>query len=207
MIAAGAHSGRPNTVSGGGTPYLNNSGGFAATLSGNSWQEGPYGGSAAAVPGTVQAENYNTGGQGVAYNVNSVNGTANGYRADGVDLEATGDTGGGYNLGWTSTGQWFRYTVDVAEAGVYSVAMRVAAPGAANSAFHLADSSGTNLSGPVSVPATGGWQNWSTVTAQVTLPAGRQTVTIYQDNGGWNLNSLLFTTAGQGQSSPGRLKR
>ena len=30
--------------------------------------EGPYGGTAAAVPGTVYAENYDTGGQGVAYN-------------------------------------------------------------------------------------------------------------------------------------------
>jgi hypothetical protein len=60
--------------------------------------EGPYGGTPAAVPGTVQAENYDTGGQGVAYNVTSVNGTGNNYRSDGVDLEATTDTGGGFNL-------------------------------------------------------------------------------------------------------------
>jgi hypothetical protein len=49
--------------------------------------EGPYGGVAAAIPGTVMAENYDTGGQGVGYNVTSVNGTDNGYRPDGVDLE------------------------------------------------------------------------------------------------------------------------
>src|ERR1700743_1045464 len=52
----------------------------------------PYGGTAAAVPGVVYAANYDTGGQGVAYNVTSVNGSANGYRSDGVDLEATADT-------------------------------------------------------------------------------------------------------------------
>src|ERR1700733_10675077 len=63
--------------------------------------EGPYGGTAAAGPGTVYAENYDTGGQGVAYNVTSVNGTDNAYRADGVDLELTTDTGGPANdLGW-----------------------------------------------------------------------------------------------------------
>ncbi|MEV8031693.1 hypothetical protein [Streptomyces sp. NPDC086182] len=45
------------------------------------------GGTPAAVPGTVQAEDYGTGGQEVAYNVTSVNGTANSYRADGVDLD------------------------------------------------------------------------------------------------------------------------
>ncbi|NEA30673.1 carbohydrate-binding protein [Streptomyces sp. SID13031] len=188
-----------NTVSGGGTPFINNSGGFTASLSGNSWQqggspEGPFAGTPAAIPGTVQAENYNTGGQGVAYNVGSVNGSANSYRADGVDLESTSDTGGGYNVGWTSSGQWFHYTVNVATAGTYSVAMRVATPAAVTNAFHLASASGTNLSGNVSLPSTGGWQNWSTVTTQVTLPAGLQTLTVYQDSGGWNLNSLQFTS-------------
>ena len=46
----------------------------------------------AEVPGTVQAANYDTGGQGVGYNVSSVNGTADSYRSDGVDLETTSDT-------------------------------------------------------------------------------------------------------------------
>ncbi|MEV6966543.1 carbohydrate-binding protein [Hamadaea sp. NPDC051192] len=187
-----------NTVTGASTAYLNNSGGFTAALSGNSWQgggtpEAPFGGTPSAVPGVLQAENYNTGGQGVAYSVNSTNGTANAYRADGVDLEATSDTGGGYNLGWTSSGQWFHYTVNVATAGTYTVAARVAAQSAVAGAFHLANASNTNLSGAVAVPATGGWQTWATATAQVTLPAGTQTLTVYQDNGGWNLNSLTFT--------------
>ena len=43
----------------------------------------------------MQAANYDTGGQGVAYNVTSVNGTGNSYRSDGVDLEACTDTGCG----------------------------------------------------------------------------------------------------------------
>src|ERR1700743_1927751 len=73
--------------------------------------EGPYGGTPAPIPGTIQAENYDTGGQGVAYNVTSVNGTANSYRSDGVDLEATTDTqdttpaGGADDMGWTTPGQ------------------------------------------------------------------------------------------------------
>jgi beta-glucosidase len=41
---------------------------------------GPYGGTAAALPGTVLAANYDTGGQGVAYNVASANGSANSYQ-------------------------------------------------------------------------------------------------------------------------------
>ncbi|MGW3174945.1 carbohydrate-binding protein [Streptomyces sp. NPDC001153] len=197
-----------NTLTGlhsGNTAFTNNSSGFTATVSDNSWQnpvpEGPYGGTPAAVPGTVQAENYDTGGQGVAYNVSSVNGNGTAYRSDGVDLETTSDTGGGYNLGWTSSGQWFRYTVDVATAGTYTVSLRTAAPAAVTDALHLSNASGTNLSGAVDIPATGGWQTWTTVTANVTLPAGRQVLTLDQDNSGWNLNHLSFAAASGSPSS------
>ena len=154
------------------------------------------------MPGVVQAENYDTGGQGVAYNATSTNGTGNSYRSDGIDLEATSDTGGGYDLGWTTGGQWFKYTVNAASAGTYTVSFRVAAPSAVTDALHLSSASGANLSGNVSIPATGGWQNWSTVTATVQLAAGQQTLTVDQDNGGWNLNYLSFASGGGGTSSP-----
>ena len=161
----------------------------------NAAAEGPYGGTAAAVPGTVQAENYDTGGQGVAYNVTSVNGSANSYRPDGVDLETTTDTGGGYDVGWTAAGQWFKYTVNVATAGTYTVGLRLAAPNAVTDALHIASASGTNLSGNVNAPATGGYQAWTTVNVSVTLPAGTQTLTVDQDNAGWNINYLTFASA------------
>ena len=134
--------------------------------------EAPYGGTAAAIPGTVQAANYDTGGQGVAYNVTSVNGTANSYRSDGVDLETCTDTGCGYDIGWTAAGQWFRYTVNVATAATYTVSLRLASPSGVTDGLHIASSSGANLSGNINVPATGGWQTWTTVTA-TRHPAGR----------------------------------
>jgi len=165
---------------------------YMEVLGGGSTTEGPFGGTPAAIPGTIQAENYDLGGQGTGYSVNSINGTGNSYRPDGVDLESTSDTGGGLDLGWTGGGQWFRYTVKVASAGVYTVSFRVAAPIAVTDAFHLSNSSGANLSGPVNIPATGGWQTWTTVKVNVTLPAGQQVLTLNEDNGGWNVNYLLF---------------
>jgi hypothetical protein len=163
----------------------------AATSAG----EGPYGATAAALPGTVQAANYDTGGQGAGYNVTSVNGTANSYRPDGVDLEACTDTGCGDDVGWTAAGQWFRYTVTVASAGTYNVSLRLASPDGVTDGLHIASSAGGNLSGAINVPATGGWQDWATVTASVTLPAGQQTLTVAQDNGGWNVLSMAFTAS------------
>jgi Beta-1,3-glucanase/Carbohydrate binding module (family 6) len=171
---------------------------FGLNSSGGGGGEAPYGGTAAAVPGTVQAENYDTGGQGVAYNVTSVNGSANSYRTDGVDLEATTDTGGGDDLGWSAAGQWFKYTVNVATAGTYNVGLRLAAPTAVTDALHIANSAGTNLSGNVTAPATGGYQTWTTVTVTLTLPAGTQTLTVDQDNAGWNINYLAFSSGSSG---------
>jgi hypothetical protein len=200
-----------NAVSGlssGHTAYSNTGSGFTATLSSNSWQnsnsEGAYGGSAAPVPGTVQAANYDTGGQGVAYNVASVNGSANSYRSDGVDLEActdSGSSGCGNDLGWTASGQWLRYTVNVASAGAYAVSFRVASPNGVTDAFHLLNSSGAELTGGEDIPATGGWQTWTTVTDTVELSAGQQTLILDQDNGGWNLRYLALATTGLSASA------
>jgi hypothetical protein len=156
--------------------------------------EAPYGGTAAAIPGTVMAENYDTGGQGVGYNVTAVNGTANAYRSDGVDLEAATAPATGDNLGWSAAGQWFRYTVNVATAGTYKVSFLVSAESVIADAFHLSNSSGTNLSGSVAVPNTGAWQTWKTVTATVTLAAGTQTLTLNQDAAGWNIDSMAFAS-------------
>jgi hypothetical protein len=165
--------------------------------------EGPYGGTAAAIPGTVMNENYDTGGQGVGYDVTSTNGTDNGYRSDGVDLETASSPATGNDLGWSASGQWFRYTVNVSTAGTYTVTFLVAAESAISDAFHLSNSAGTNLSGSVAVPDTGGWQTWTTVTATVTLPAGTQTLTLNQDNGGWNIDSMVFASGSGGGGGTG----
>jgi hypothetical protein len=175
-----------------------------APAGGGTPTEAPYPGpSAAAIPGTVQAENYDTGGSGVGYEVSSTNGTANTYRSDGVDLEAATSPATGNDLGWSASGQWFRYTVKVSTAGTYTVSFLVAAESAISDAFHLSNSSGTNLSGSVAVPDTGAWQTWTTVTATVTLPAGQQTLTLNEDNAGWNIDSMVFSTGGGGTLANG----
>lgn len=201
---------RENTVqalgAGGAVAFSNGSGGFAATLADNSWQTtrttAPFHGAPAAVPGTVQAADYDTGGAAVAYTVLAVNGTANDYRADGVNLELTADQGGGHDMGWTASGQWFRYTVKAEAAGSYTVKFRVASPSGAPAAFHLANARGHDLTGPIDVPSTGDWQVWKTVSAKLTLPAGRQTLTLVQDSGGWNLHQFVFKAAATKTTMP-----
>jgi len=189
------------TGSGGTSPLTASSASVGSTesftvVTGTAAPEGPFGGTPAAIAGTVLAENYDTGGQGVGYNVTSVNGTDNAYRSDGVDLETTSAPGGGNNIGWTAAGQWFRYTVNVATAGTYAVTFEVASPAGVTDGLHLSNSAGTNLTGSVNIPVTGGWQTWTNVTANVTLPAGQQVLTWNQDNAGYNLYSAAFASTG-----------
>ena len=73
------------------------------------------------------------------------------------------------------------------------MSLRLASPGGVTDALHIDDSLGADVSGDVNAPETGGWQDWATVTASVVLPyAGLQTLTIYQDGGGWDVHFLSF---------------
>ena len=157
---------------------------------------GPYGGTPWVLPGTVEAENFDTGGQGAGYNDTDASNNGGKYRTgEGVDIETVTDTSGAYDVGWTATGEWMNYTVNTTEAGQYTVSFRVATPNA-NCALHLADANGNNLTGAVNVPVTGGYQTWTDITANVTLQTGVQTLTLVEDGGGFNINYMTFAFTG-----------
>jgi hypothetical protein len=155
-------------------------------------KEAAYNGSFYYIPGTIQAENYDTGGQGLAYNSQYTTNQGGQYRQDGIGIEACADQDGGYDVGWAAGGQWLRYTVFVAARGKYTVAFRVAATQTGGGSFHLQDSKNNNLTGSVHVPDTSGPQSWTTVTASVTLPMGKQVITLVEESGGYNINAMMF---------------
>lgn len=129
----------------------------------------PFGGTAQMIPGVVEMEDYDTGGQGIAYNDCTATNQGNVYRTgEGVDLEACNE--GGFNVGWMCTGEWIEYTVMVSAAGTYSVSARVASE-QSNAAFHL-ELDGVDVTPDLTVPNTGGWQNWTTIYSSATLDAG-----------------------------------
>ncbi len=168
-------------------------GGGGGTLS-------PYLGSPVAIPGTVNAENFDNGGEGVAYHDTTAGNSGGQYRNTDVDIELSSE--GGYDVGWIAAGEWLNYTVNVGSSGNYTVQLRVASPGGAS--FHV------GFNGPsagqwqvVSVPATGGWQNWATVNVPVTLGAGTQQMTLYFDTGGMNIRYANVASSGGGGGGGG----
>jgi endonuclease/exonuclease/phosphatase family metal-dependent hydrolase len=157
----------------------------------------PFAGTAWAVPGTIQAEDFDDGGEGVAYHDTTSGNAGGAYRGTNVDIETS--SGGGYDVGWTSASEYLNYTVNVGSAGSYTVQLRVAS--ASSAAIHVGfnGSSGVWTSAPVS--ATGGWQNWTTVSVPVTLAAGRQVLTLMVDSGSVNFDKITIA-AGTTPATP-----
>jgi hypothetical protein len=148
------------------------------------------------VPGIVQAENYDLGGEGVAYHDNDPANQGGAYRTDGVDVESTGDTGGGYNVGYIQAGEWLNYTISVPTAGAYTFTARVANV-AAGATFHI-EIDRVNVSGTLSVTNTGAWQTYANVsTGSISLTAGTHVMRLAFDtaaSNGWvaNLNYIAI---------------
>ena len=136
------------------------------------------------VPGNIGCIDYDTGGPGIAYN-QAVNGGQTGYRTDNSSALESND------IGWTSPGQWYKYTVLVPTGGGYNFSFVVESPSGGGS-FHVEDENGNNLTGPVTAPSTGSWTNKTTVSVNGVgyLSSGGHVLKIVQDSGGYNLVSM-----------------
>ena len=163
---------------------------------------GPFGSQPLALPGTMQAENFDNGGANVAF-FDTTSGNSGGqFRNTDVDVETTTDTGGGFNVGWIAPGEWLKYSVNVGTAGAYTLEFRVAGAGGGGT-LHVEGLGGTNLTGPVQIPDTGGWQNWTTVTKpNVNLTAGPQVWTVVFDGAIGNLNYIRVSSSGSPPPPP-----
>jgi endonuclease/exonuclease/phosphatase family metal-dependent hydrolase len=150
------------------------------------------------LPGTVQAENFDNGGEGVAYHDVTGGNSGESFRSTDVDLEPA--SGGSYDVGWTSAGEWLKYTVNVAATGTYTLSFRVASSGQGG-AFHLEMNDRTVTSG-LAIPSTGGWQNWTIVSQSVSLVAGQQIAKLVFDGGYGNVDSFEVSAPAAPAPSP-----
>lgn len=133
----------------------------------------PYTGTAAPLPGTLDATAYDKGASGVAYS-----------NATRSITTATKDN------------QWMEYTVDVQEDGYYTLAAEVAAT-KTGGMFHLSEFTFDNLifwTDITDVPNTGSTTEFHTVRIPLKqfLTAGRHVFCLNIDKGGFYIKSLTF---------------
>lgn len=137
--------------------------------------QGPYNGLVHQIPGLIQIEEYDLGGNGVAYNDASAGNTGGAsFRTDeDIDLENCTDAGAGYNLGYATVGEWLEYTVNVQAAGNYDIDIRSACNGDGRTVSLAMD--GVSIASNIAIANTGGWQTWVTTSLKnVPLKVGQQ---------------------------------
>lgn len=150
------------------------------------------------LPGVLQAENFDSGAESISFHdsdTQSQGGTS--YRTDigGVDI-VTGN--GGYAIGYTATGEWLEYTVDVKEAGLYSYDATVSSGSTTSSiSIALSDENGvTALTPSIPVPCvqSNNWDNYRTVHGRLTkqLKEGKQIIRINITGGNCNIDKIEF---------------
>ena len=93
------------------------------------------------------------------------------------------DAGGGYSLGYVSSGEWLAYRCRRPATADYTLDARVASAGPGG-AFHV-EVDGIDVTGAMVVPNTGGWQTWQTIAAPgIPLTAGPHLVRVVVDSNG-----------------------
>ena len=120
-----------------------------------------------AVPGTIEGENSSA--------------------VSGVYTEACSE--GGLNVSSIEDGDWMDYSINPNPAGFYTVDLRVASSWSGGTVRMM---SGSTVLATLSIPVTGTWQTWTTVSSTVKLAAGSQTIRLDVVSGGWNLNWITL---------------
>ena len=156
------------------------------------------------VPGTIEAEDFDEGGEGIAYH--DKEGRQNGsteYRTTDVDVQTTST--GGYNIGFTESGEWTKYTINATQAGTYQIKVYCVS-GNNNGKFHL-EIDDVPVSRTVKTPYAGGsWHDYSNAATiiGVQLTEGIHVLTWFT-YGGMNIDKFVFERTGEwtGQGESG----
>ena len=167
------------------------------TLNVNPKREPFAGGKPIAIPGTLQAEYFDKGGEGAAYHDNDPEnqGDANYRTNDGVDI-VSGN--GGKAIGYTNSGEWMEYTIDVKDAGKYAYKATVSS-GSTNSSFsiNLHNNGTITKLADVKVPQTGNndWGTYKVVEGFLGKPleAGQQILRLTITGSNCNIDKIQFS--------------
>jgi PKD repeat protein len=112
------------------------------------------------LPGVLQAEDYNLGGEGVAYHDTTRGNTGGAYRQDDVDIETTAGVSTP-DVGWIRNGEWLTYTVNITQSGTYAISARVASPNSGRT-MELSVDRGSPMT--ITIPNTGSFDTYRNAT-------------------------------------------
>ncbi|HET6556534.1 MAG TPA: glycosyl hydrolase [Prolixibacteraceae bacterium] len=111
----------------------------------------------------------------------------------GISIEATQDVTGIANVGWIDANDWMEFNINVPETGDYTAHFRIAST--ASTSLELRENNEKLQT--LTIPSSGGWQNWRTLKTNVHLTAGEHKLRVFTSRGQFNMNWMEITTAGE----------
>lgn len=155
--------------------------------------QSPYMSEVRTIPGRIEAEHFDLGGEGKAYHDEESDNQGNGsFRVDeGVDVVNATD---GLAIGYTIKGEWLEYTVKVTESGLYD-AKAMLSSGSDNSSFVLS-MDGKTLCDTIHVPNGDSWDLYSEVDlGSMELTEGEHVLRLHITGSYVNVDWLEFSHA------------
>ncbi len=149
----------------------------------------PYYGTPFQIPAKIQAEDFDNGSEGIAYHDVDAGNTGKVYRlTTDVDIEKWTALNS-YALGYVQDGEWVEYTIDVSQTKKYDIILSVASK-LAGGTLHI-EIDGTDISGPVKTPGTGGWGIFQELwVSELQFPEGLHVMRVFVDKGDFNLDYM-----------------
>ena len=128
------------------------------------------------IPNRIQAENYS--------------------QQSGIQTENTSDVGGGLDVGWIDNSDWLEYaTNNTSTTTSFKISFRVASPNSTGMLSYYLDN---KLIKQLSVPNTGGWQTWQSLTDNITISSGKHYLKMVASTGGYNINYIDISSVATG---------
>lgn len=154
----------------------------------------PFGGTPWKIPGKIESENFDIPGVGAgndSYRVESAGHGNADYREEKPNIYTSAT---GYVLGYNSEGNWYEYTVDIAETGAYTMFAAVAAAG--SGASFKVSMDGEDITEIIAVPkASSGEENYedfNKVAANVNLTEGTHIMRITVTGAWFDIDYINF---------------
>jgi hypothetical protein len=133
------------------------------------------------LPATIEAENFDRGGEGAGYHEiagDLDSGIYRGKPVEGVDIQAFAGASGGFVVTEAAAGEWLSYTVLAPVAGSYELGMRYTSMLRSGS-VHL-EIDGQDVTGAITVAVTGA--NFRNVFKRVDMTAGKHDLRLVIDS-------------------------
>ena len=164
----------------------------------------PFGGTAVSIPGSVEAENFDEGNEGVTYSgAQGASGDDGDHTYRGEDYASVDIVSGGSGkaIGYTAADEWLEYTINVTQAGEYEIEANVSNGSGAGTVELSLD--GTALASLAFTGTADDWNAYELAKGKATLTAGQHKLRITIANANTNVDYVKFSLPGATTVDPG----